>query len=118
MIIFLSNIDELQKQYSNSYSNIADEDLENEVYKRAMKNYEWSTGWKNRTSLYKFLKGDRGGLSCELRSLYNGKSDWQNYKDIMLEKRVNSMNSDKFKGILKKEFEEAYRDRPHLLNQQ
>jgi hypothetical protein len=119
-----------QKHYS-SYDKISDEDLEDEVYKRAIKKHRRRTllkgallggiggaltGWlkhkfgfgiPSQASKSSLIGAGIGALSGAL-----GGYSWGKY----YQNQGEEMNSPQFQRILKKEYEKAYKNRPHLTN--
>ena len=114
-----------QKHYS-SYDGVSDDDLDDEIYKRALKKHR-------RRQLIKgtILGGVTGALGGLVKSyLFHG-TKWAPIGAAVgagtgavgaygwgkfYQKDSDAMNSKSFKKILKKEYEKAYKDRPHLNN--
>lgn len=95
----------------SSYRDISDEDLENEVYRRAIKRYENETSFKNRPNIITFIRMGGGNIIDETKSIFNGKSEWQNYKDRHIQNKIDGLNSSRFKSILREEYDDAYGNR-------
>lgn len=110
-----------QKHYS-SYDNVSDEDLEDEVYKRALKKhrrrnfFKWSVLGGISGAIHGLIKKSSGlgwgplvgtGIGAIGGALYN-----RHRKN-----KGDEMNSKSFQNILRKEYEKAYKNRPHLTNQ-
>ena len=115
-----------QKHYS-SYDGISDDNLEDEVYKRSLQKYK-----RRRLLKGSILGGIAGAAGGFLKSLVGfgakrplvgaalgtaagaaGALGWGKF----YQKDADAMNSKSFQKILKKEYEKAYKDRPHLTNQ-
>lgn len=114
-----------QKHYS-SYDGISDDNLDDEIYRRSLQKYK-----RRRLFFGSLLGGIGGALGGFLKSRVGlgfgpvagaaigtatgaaGALGWGKF----YQKDSDAMNSKSFQKILKKEYEKAYKNRPHLTNQ-
>lgn len=113
-----------QKHYS-SYDGISDDNLEDEVYRRSLQKY------KRRRLLTGTLLGGIAGAVGLLPNRFNYFGSKRSLVGSAIGATIgtalgwkkshkndsDAMNSKSFQKILRKEYEKAYKNRPHLTNQ-